>query len=304
MFAVAAARAGWRCRHVVGAADTDAVDSIAAETGAEPTDRESVVARADVDVALVTDGDARTADDVARLLHRGVHVAVAPDALAAGDARRLAATTAPARLTVAVPFATAPVVQEWFRSLDGIGTVDHLSGRTDPGRTPGAADPSPHLQPSLLAVALLSARVARWGPGRWVECRSRQGGAGDRSRTIDVRHPRGRSELVVDEPASDPAPRPARWELQAASPDHALRVEVLPEPALERDGATAVPTTRGSHPADALGFTPFLRTLWADVTAGRRPVLDVDFARDLAELRAAAARSAAHEGRRERLTGE
>ena len=127
---------------------------------------------------------------------------------------------------------------------------------------------------------------------------------GTRSRTIDLGHPHGRAQLVVDGPPADPAAGPARWELQAASPDHALRVELLPEPALERDGAVAVPAGGGSHPADVLGFAPFLRAFWADVTAGRRPVLDAVFARELADLRDAVGRSAAHGGRREQLGGE
>ncbi len=286
----AAVHLGWSCRAVAGA-DADAV---AAETGGTVAGLDELVAGSGpvADAAIVAGPAERRVADADSLLRRRVPVLLTRDGLAPGAVAQLrhpASDELPA-LAVAEPFATAPAVQAWFRRLADLGPVGHLSGLVDgsddlPGRAPG-----PALDGALVAVALLSARVAGWGPVEAVTSApaSAPATSGDRLQLV---HADGRTvALALPGPGPRPSPAAPRWELQAASDAHALRVELLPAPRLELDGTPAA-LPPAPHPAEALGFAPLLRTFWADVTAGRRPVLDAAFAVDLARLDVAAMRS-------------
>jgi hypothetical protein len=287
---------GWPCRVVAGA-DAHAV---AAETGAAVAGLDELVGASGpvADLAIVAGPPERRVADARALLRRRVPVLLARDGLtppAAEELGRLVTAELPA-LAVVEPFATAPAVQVWFRHLADLGPVRHLSGLVDgtddrPGG-PRAAD----LGGALVAVASLSARVAGWGAVETVASPPAPSAAPGRRR-LQLTHAGGRAvALVVAGPGPGTSPAAPRWELQAASDAHALRVEMLPAPLLELDGAR-VELPPAPHPAEAVGFAPLLRTFWADVTAGRGPVLDATFAVDLARLDVAATRSRGLDGR-------
>ncbi len=292
----AAAHLDWSCRAVAGA-DADAV---AAETGATVTGLDELVTGSGpaADVAIVAGPAERRVADTRALLHRGVPVLLVRDGLApraVGELGRLDPEEPPV-VAMAEPFAVAPAVQAWFRRLADLGPVRHLSGLVDGSddRPGGSGDAG--LVDALVAVTSLSARVAAWGAVEAVTSPPVRASAAGGQR-LELTYAGGRSvDLVVPGPRPGASSAAPRWELQAASDAHALRVEMLPVPLLELDGApTALPPE--AHPADAFGFAPLLRTFWADVTAGRRPVLDTAFAVELSRLDVAARRSRERGGR-------
>lgn len=208
----------------------------------------------DADVAVVDGALGPRRDAALALLARGVGVVLAPGlGVEALVAIAEATERTAASVVVGEPFPTAPAVQRWFADLDTLGDVGHLSGRA--ARSADSID----LVRPLLTVLVLAGRVAGWGD---------PGGAEPAATGTLVRFGSGATAtLRIDEP--DRAPH---WELQAASPTGALRLEMLPRPVVERDGRELT-LPPAPDPADAFGAAPLLRTFRADLEAGRRPVL-------------------------------
>ena len=102
--------------------------------------------------------------------------------------------------------------------------------------------------------------------------------------------------------------RPAegsRWDVQAASERRVLRLELFPHLALEADGEpVAPPARRWTVPEERfedLGYCDQLAAFAADVTRGRRPLMDAEFGREVLEVIAAAYASAGDDGRPQAL---
>jgi myo-inositol 2-dehydrogenase / D-chiro-inositol 1-dehydrogenase len=96
--------------------------------------------------------------------------------------------------------------------------------------------------------------------------------------------------------ASWRGPQDAQWDAQVASADGVVRVVLLPEVLLERDGEgvelPAVPD--GVFPQlDQLGYLPQLRSFAEDLAAARQPAVGPAFGRSVLDVTAAAYASAA-----------
>jgi predicted dehydrogenase len=102
--------------------------------------------------------------------------------------------------------------------------------------------------------------------------------------------------------------RPAlgsRWDVQAATDERVLRVELFPHLALEADGEPLpLPRRRWTTPEERFedfGYCDQLAAFATDVTRGRRPMIDAEFGREVLELIAAAYASAGDGGRPQAL---
>jgi predicted dehydrogenase len=97
----------------------------------------------------------------------------------------------------------------------------------------------------------------------------------------------------------------AVWDLQTASADGTLRLELLPDLELEVSGEpVALPLVDPAHPApqiDQFGYRAQLETFAADFAAGREPTMSAAFGRDVLDVICAAYASARHHGKLEPL---
>lgn len=97
----------------------------------------------------------------------------------------------------------------------------------------------------------------------------------------------------------------AVWDLQTASADGTLRIELLPELQLEVSGEpVALPALDPALPAPQVaqfGYLDQLESFAADFAAGREPTLSAAFGRDVLDIVCAASVSARHHGRVESL---
>jgi myo-inositol 2-dehydrogenase / D-chiro-inositol 1-dehydrogenase len=146
-----------------------------------------------------------------------------------------------------------------------------------------------------LAVALVLAR-----PARPVEVRARLEGAADHPvdehAEVEVAFDSG---LVARVTASWRHPDTAVWDAQAAGADGVVRVELLPEVQVERNGvAVTLPPVPAGVPAplEELGYLPQLESFALDLLGRRSPTVDVLLGRDVLDLTCAAYWSA-HRGR-------
>ena len=105
---------------------------------------------------------------------------------------------------------------------------------------------------------------------------------------------RYRSELFTDiELLVVPGPR--RFDLQAAAPDGVLRLELLPDPHVERDGVDIVTPAPPSDTKNALtelatfGYLAQAQAIVDDVENGRPPAVDARVGRTILEILTAAA---------------
>lgn len=188
------------------------------------------------------------------------HIALSATAAAALERTGIADLDRdPGSLRIAEPFATAPAVQRWLRSVAEMGGITHLSGLTQRGQ----------LAPALVTVALYAGRLAGWS----VTPSEEAGVVGDDRRVLDLSDPiTGRRVTLT---FSSARPEWPEWEFQAASPTSVARVSLLPWPRLEIDGTTT--ELAPVHPAIDFGFEPFLRSWWDDVRGGPAHHPDDDF---------------------------
>lgn len=249
-------------------------------------------------------------------LHAGQALAAADDGAAVlvekplcttlAEADRLAsAAEAGARIGYAENLAHAPIVRHALAQaaqLDGIQVIEVRA--IQPGPTWGD-----FLSPAWgggvlfdlgahpLAVALLLA-----APARPVAVAATLEGADDHEvdehAEVTIWFDQGARAQVVASWRGTGAPV---WDAQAASPDGVVRLELLPHPTLERNGAEVrVPGPPDGVPAPLadLGYLDQLSTFVADVRAGRAPALGPAFGRGVLDLTCAAYASAAAGGER------
>ena len=200
----------------------------------------------------------------------------APLAATLDDADRLVAEAQDGRVGYAENLVHSPTVVEAVAACRRLGSLTHLEVRFAQGRP----DWGDHLEPSwgggalfdlgvhAIALALLAAAPARVAA---VEAEL-QAGAGlelDDDATLTLAFDSG---LRAEVRATWRAPAPT-WEAQAASPKGAVRLELVPHPSVEVDGAPVVlpspPPGLASAQLYHLGYVAQLEALTADMDAGR-----------------------------------
>ncbi len=224
----------------------------------------------------------------------------APLAATLDDADRLVAAAAQdGRVGYAENLVHSPAVVEAVAACRRLGSLTHLEVRFAQGRP----DWGDHLEPSwgggalfdlgvhAIALALLAAAPARVAA---VEAQL-QAGAGlelDDDATLTLAFDSG---LRAEVRATWRAPAPT-WEAQAASPKGAVRLELVPHPSVEVDGAPVVlpspPPGLASSQLYHLGYVAQLEALTADIDAGRQPTPGPQLGRHVLDIVCAAYLSA------------
>jgi predicted dehydrogenase len=296
-----AARAAGLTPVAVASRQADRARLRAEQMGARPVRYDELPAGADL--VVVCTPPAGHADDAIRALQGGAAVLVEkPLAATLADADRLvaAARSAPGRVGYGENLAHAPVVTAALARRPGLGAVTHLEARVvqppppwgDYGTAAWGGGVLFDVGPHPLALALLLAR-----PARPVEVRAELAAGHDHPTDehaeVTVRFDSGLQAQVV---VSWRSAGEVLWDVQAAGPAGVLRIELLPEPVLEVNGEpVAVPGSPVPLPdpkLHQLGYRDQLAAFAADAAAGREPVMDAAFGREVLDILCAAYASA------------
>lgn len=260
---------------------------------------------AGADIVIVSTPPGQHADDAVRALGAGAAVLLEKPlcrTLEEADLLVEEAARHGERLLYAENLAYAPVVQQLVRRVPDLGPLTTLEVRslqalptwgaftTDEWGGGALFDLGVH----PLAVAMLLAR-----PATVVEVSATlRGGAGhgsDEHAEVDLTFSNGLRGRVVSSWQAGPEPV---WDAQVASATGVLRADLLPVPALERDGdVIALPAPTASVPTiEQYGYVAQLRALVEDTAAGRRPLMDAAFGREVLDIVCAAYASAGRGG--------
>jgi scyllo-inositol 2-dehydrogenase (NADP+) len=202
----------------------------------------------------------------------------APLAATLDDADRLVAAARGGRVGYAENLVHSPAVVEAVGACRRLGSLTHLEVRFAQGRP----DWGDHLEPSwgggalfdlgvhAVALALLAA-----APARVIAVEAQLlAGAGlelDDDATVTLAFDSG---LRAEVRATWRAPAPT-WEAQAASPEGAVRLELVPHTSVELNGAAVTlatpPPGLASSLLHHLGYVAQLEALTAEIDAGRPP---------------------------------
>ena len=248
---------------------------------------------AGADLVVVSTPPAQHADDAIRFLDTGAAVLLEkPLCRTLAEADRLvdAAAAHGERLLYAENLAYAPVVGEMLRRLPALGDVTTLEVRslqalptwgaftTDEWGGGALFDLGVH----PLGVALLLAR-----PATPVSVRATllggEGHGSDEHAEVDITFSNGLHGRVVSSWQAGPEPL---WDAQVSSATGVLRAEILPVPTLEHDGEP-VPLpgmTTEVAPIEQYGYVGQMRALVDDAAAGRRPLMDAAFGREVLDV--------------------
>lgn len=203
------------------------------------------------------------------------------------------------RLLYAENLVFAPAVQSFLNLIPDCGPLEHVSLRT----VQSAPTWGDFLQPTWgggvlfdlgvhpLALAVLIGR--KCGAGEIVAVRADLDGAEvDTDARVTLTYANGSTALVH---ASWEGGDVANWDVQVASNSAVLRLELLPEITLERNGEPMpLPGASGSHPfVDQLGYVNQVRLAAAAFARGLPPPSDARFGRWMMEIVCAAYVSAA-----------
>jgi predicted dehydrogenase len=219
----------------------------------------------------------------------------APLAATLDDADRLVTAARGGRVGYAENLVHSPAVVEAVGACRRLGSLTHLEVRFAQGRP----DWGDHLEPSwgggalfdlgvhAVTLALLAAAPAR---ATAVDAQL-LAGAGlelDDDATVTLIFDSG---LRAEVRATWRAPAPT-WEAQAASPEGAVRLELIPHPSVELNGAPVAlampPTGLASSQLHYLGYVAQLDALTADVGAGRPPTPGPQLGRHVLDIVCAA----------------
>jgi len=293
--AAACAALGWEVR-AVAAATRVAAQPLAREFGATPITAAEFAVGPHVDLVILTGGPVpgvpghRDPGEISAVLDGGPHLVITPpmaDTLADADAIIGSARLASARgqrVVFGDAVCAAPVVEQMFARLPDLGAdVTHISSKAVQPAPECDVPPLVHHGTHGVAAALLAARLL--GRGRPTAVSGERGPDGQ---VTDARLFFRAGDAIHVHASFGPPSGPA-WDFQVAGPDQVLRVDLFPTPTLERNGTALTPPRPSStDPATAFGFVPQLERFWADVHAGRSPVLPLEFGRDVLEIVAAA----------------
>jgi predicted dehydrogenase len=296
--AMAAAAAGFRLGPVASRTAARAAER-AARFGGRAVPYDALPAEAEVVVVASPPGDHAAA--AARLLAAGATVVVEkPLCTTLADADALAAADAAAggRLVYGENLVFAPSVRSFLAGRDGLGPLQHLSARALQGRpdwgdflTPGWGggvlfDLGAH---PIALVLLVGA------PARPVAVQAELRAAPDHPTDDDARaRIRFDSGLVATVEASwrhGPGPQ---WDLEAAGAHGVARLELFPEPVLERNGGPVpLPPARTTPAAiDQYGYFDQLRHAAAVARGAAAPLVGLGLGRLVLEVTMAAYASA------------
>jgi len=309
-FAAAARSIDWPITGVVSD-DGRAADELAAEVDVPRAATTDLVGAGRPDLAVLAAPVDDHAATIAGLLTAGIPTLAAPPlAPTLAECRAISGVVdrSGGHLDLTDHLLASPAVQQLLAGVARLRPpLRHLSAsvlapRPDGERLDDRCDAGLggvlfHRGGAAVAALLLGARIARWGEPREV------------SATID-RSAADRTVVHIGFDQSDRATLEIAWSadeipvwgLQAAGDHEVYRAEMHPRPMLELNGNEVhLPGRRlgdRMHPADALGFAPALRLLWADVEAPRGPLVDVAAGTLLWEIVAAAHASATGGGER------
>jgi predicted dehydrogenase len=201
----------------------------------------------------------------------------------------------------------APAVAEAVRAVRRLGTLTFLEVRLAQGQP----DRRGHLRPQWgggvlfdLGVHAVALAMLLAAPARVVEVEARldtpEGLEVDDDARLTLTFDSGlRAQVRATWRAAAPA-----WDAQAASADGAARLDLVPEPAVELNGAPIrlpdAPDDLSSPQLYYLGYTPQLAALAADVAANRAPRTSAALGRTVLDV-VCAAYVAAGRGRPEPL---
>ena len=108
-------------------------------------------------------------------------------------------------------------------------------------------------------------------------------GGGRSHEGVDITFSNGLHGRVVSSWQAGPEPL---WDAQVSSATGVLRAEILPVPTLEHDGEP-VPLPRVTTevaPIEQYGYVDQMRALVDDAAAGRRPLMDAAFGREVLDV--------------------
>lgn len=202
----------------------------------------------------------------------------APLAATLDDADRLVAAARRGRVGYAENLVHSPAVVEAVGACRRLGSLTHLEVRFAQGRP----DWGDHLEPSWgggalfdLGVHAVTLALLAAAPARVIAVEAQLlAGAGlelDDDATVTLAFDSG---LRAEVRATWRAPAPT-WEAQAASPEGAVRLELVPHPSVELNGAAVAlatpPPVLASSLLHHLGYVAQLEALTAEIDAGRPP---------------------------------
>lgn len=263
---------------------------------------------AGADLVVVATPPANHADDTIRMLGAGAAVLVEKPlcrTLAEADALVTAAEAHGQRVLYGENLLYAPAVRDLITRTSTIGRLTHLQARTLQALPTWGGFTTPEwgggvlfdLGVHPLAVVLVVAAAA--GEGRPVavtaQLRGGNGHDSDEHAEVGLRFGSGLRATVV---ASWQGPADPVWDVQVASADGVVRLELMPEPILEHNGRrVAVPVAHVAVQEVAdFGYVAQLRALADDVSAGTTPLMSVAFGRDVLQVVCAAYCSAGRGG--------
>lgn len=268
----------------------------ARRTGATACSYEELPADADA-VVVCTPPSAHAEQALAALAAGAAVLVEQPLCTTLADADRLVA--APGHLAYAENLLHATVVQQaraQVAQLEGVELVEvrALQARPGWGGQPTEAEGGGALLavgPHAVAVGLLLA-----APARPVAVSASLRGSSahplDEHAEVAVRLDSGARLRIV---ASWEQAGAATWDAQVAAPDGVVRLELLPEPLLERNGVEVRVPRTGEQLVD-LGYLGQLQAFLGDLRAGREPQVGAAFGRSVLDLICAAYASAGDGG--------
>lgn len=298
---------------VVAVASRTAEWAVAMAEGLGATAVEYADLPAGAEIVVVATPPGQHAGDALRLLDAGAAVVLEkPLCRTLDEADRLVAASDAhgGRLLYAENLAYAPLVQRLIGLTPKVGALTHVEVRSLQGLPGWGAFTTDEwgggalfdLGVHPLAVAMLVCGAA--GLGRPTEVTAvLRGGAGhgsDEHAEVTLHYPGGHRATVVASWQAGPEPT---WDIQVAGQDGVLRAELLPVQRLEYNGdEVALPTSNCPVPVlEDLGYLPQLTAFVDDIAAGRAPVMDARFGRDVLQVVMAAYTSAGRGGAQESL---
>jgi predicted dehydrogenase len=291
----------------VGSRTRAAAARRAAQAGGVPCTLDDLPGGADA--VLVATPPRAHASEAARAVDAGAVVLVeTPLAATLAEADEIVTLAGRGRVAYAENLVHSPVVAEAVHACRTMGSTTHLEVRVAQGR-PEAG--SPRLDPSwgggvlfdlgvhAIAVALLMAAPDR--VTSVVEARLSSGDDGgevDEDAVVVLGFDSGlRAEVRASWRSAA-----STWDAQAASPTGAVRLELVPEPSVELNGAPVqLAPAPGGLPTDQLhhlGYTGQLASLATSLSSGQAPRPGAEFGRLVLDI-VCAAYTSAGQGRAE-----
>ncbi|NND74205.1 MAG: Gfo/Idh/MocA family oxidoreductase [Ilumatobacter sp.] len=299
---------GWKIAGVASRRLATA-ETLATAVGAPAMSYDALLASDGVDLVIVSTPPADHLPAARAWTARGIPTVVStPLCQTLDDADELVALEARSGppLLFASNLATAPAVQAMFARAADLGRPTTLAGRSYRGAptwgafTTGGWGGGVLLHPAVhhLTLMLLLARVADAGRPTAVAARLVPNAHDvDEHADVELSFASGlRARIAVGWTGADRI-----WDLQLASTDAVLRLDMDPTPVLEHNGEPVAIAPARSTPARFreladVGLIAQLRSFWHDIEHRRTPVMNMAFGREVLDIVCAASASAKRSG--------